>query len=198
MENPFLVGKKLYLRKLEESDVTAEYVAWLNDSAVTRWLETGKYPSTLQSVRQFVSRFASGTTDLLFAIMDRKTGLHIGNVTLNHIHPIHRTADTGLLIGRKEFWGKGYASEAWSLLLEYAFDRLGIRKITAGAADGNKASIAVLSRLGFQLEGKARKQFFVDGGYQDHVRMGLFREELHRHGNRSGKAPAKGPARRGK
>jgi methionyl-tRNA synthetase len=48
---------------------------------------------------------------------------------------VHRTGDTGLFIGRKEFWGKGLAFEAWYLVIEYAFNRLGLRKIIAGVRE---------------------------------------------------------------
>jgi len=180
MRRPFLIGERLYLRSLEDSDIGEEYLGWLNDAEVTRYLETGKFPSTPETIRKYVEQFANSSSDILFGIIDRDTDLHIGNVTLNRINWIHRTADTGLLIGRKEFWGKGYAFEAWSLLFEYAFQRLGLRKIIAGAVADNKASIVALEKLGFKVEGTLRREFFVDGEYYDAVRLGLFRDEFHK------------------
>ena len=178
MRRPFLVGQSLYLRMLEESDITEEYINWLNDCEVTRYLETGKFPATPETVRQFVGRFAESTSDIALAIVDRETQEHVGNVTLNHINWIHRTADTGLMIGKKDFWGRGYAFEAWSLLLEYAFGRLGLRKVTAGAIAENVHSINVLKKLGFKVEGTSRQQFLVEGSYRDAVRLGLLKEEF--------------------
>ena len=67
------------------------------------------------------------------------------------------------MIGRKEFWGRGYAFEAWSLLLEYAFEVLGLRKIIAGAVVGNVPSMVVLEKLGFQVEGRLRQEFVMNG-----------------------------------
>ena len=107
MRQPFLVGERLYLRLLEESDIGEDYLSWLNDAEVTRYLETGKFPATPSAIRRYVERFQDSTTDLLLAIVDRETDQHVGNVTLNKINWIHRTADTGLMIGQKEFWGKG-------------------------------------------------------------------------------------------
>lgn len=181
MRRPFLVGQRLYLRLLEESDIGEEYVGWLNDYEVTRYLETGKFPSTPEAIRKYLERFQDSTTNFIFAIVDRETDQHIGNVTLNRINWIHRTADTGLMIGRKEFRGRGYAFEAWSLVLEYAFQRLGLRKIIAGAIADNAASIAVLKKLGFRVEGRLRQEFLVDGEYRDGVRLGLLREEFHKY-----------------
>ena len=178
MRRPFLVGQRVYLRLLEDADVGEEYVGWLNDREVTRYLEVGKFPSIPETVGQYVERFRGSTTDLAFAIVDRQTDQHIGNVTLNNINLIHRIADTGLMIGRKDFWGKGYAFEAWGLILGYAFQRLGLRKIVAGAIVDNVASIAVLKKLGFKTEGVLCREFLVDGEYVDCVRLGLFREEF--------------------
>ena len=180
MERPFLTGQRLYLRALEASDIGEEYVGWLNDPEVTRFLGTGKFPTTPESLRRYLERFQDPATNLIFAIVDRQTERHIGNVTLNHINWITKTADTGLIIGRKEFWGKGYAFEAWTLLLEYAFERLGLRKIIAVAVDRHAGSLTVLKKLGFRVEGVLRGEWFVDGEYRDAVRLGLFREEFYR------------------
>lgn len=125
-----------------------------------------------------LERFQNSTTDLIFAIVDRETDQHIGNVTLNRIDWVRRTADTGLIIGRREWWGKGYAFEAWSLILEYAFQRLGLRKIVAGAAVENAASVTTLEKLGFKIEGTLRQEILVDGEYRDVVLLGLLREEF--------------------
>lgn len=180
MRRPFLIGQKLYLRLLEESDINEDYINWLNDAEVTQYTETGKYPSTPESIRVFIERFQGGTSDIIFAIVDKETDQHIGNVTLNRINWIHRTADTGLIIGRKDFWGKGYAFEAWSLVTEYAFQRLGLRKITAGAIIDNVTSIAVLKKLGFKIEGTYRQEFFVNGEYRDALRFGLLKKEFYK------------------
>lgn len=182
MERPFLVGHKLSLRPLEASDVGEAYVSWLNDPQVTRYMETGRTPSMVSSVQQYVERFRGSTTDFIFAIIDRASNRHIGNVTLNRINWHHRTGDTGLMIGCKEFWGKGYAFEAWGLLLDYAFHRLGLHKIVAGAVTDNVAAVAVLRKLGFTVEGVFRQEVFVEGAYRDCLRFGLLREEF-RNGN---------------
>lgn len=182
MKRPFLIGKKVYLRLLEESDIGGEYVEWLNDYEVTRYLETGHFPSSPETIRKYLERFEDSTTDLIFAIVDTTTDQHIGNVTINRINWINRTADTGLIIGKKEFWGKGYAFEAWSLVLEYAFQRLGLRKIIAGAIVDNAPSITILKKLGFKIEGTFRQEFLVDGEYKDGVRLGLLREEFYKYG----------------
>jgi ribosomal-protein-alanine N-acetyltransferase len=178
MRCPFLTGERIYLRLLNETDITEDYVGWLNDSQVVRYLETGRFPSTPETIQKYIERFTESSTDIIFAIVNKENEKHIGNVSLNDINWIHRTANTGLLIGRKEYWGKRYAFEAWNLVLEYAFERLGLRKVTAGVVKGNDASVATLKKLGFKLEGTSRQQYFVEGSYNDAFRFGLLKDEF--------------------
>ena len=176
----FLNSNRIYLRALEESDITEDYVAWLNDPEGTRHMESGRFPASVQSILQYLERFQHGEGDVIFAIIDRATEKHIGNVTLTSIHQTHRSAHTGLMLGNKDFWGQGYAFEAWSLIIEYAFDRLGLRKIIAGARAKNEASVTILKKLGFKEEGVFRKEFFSEGEFVDSIHMGLFRQEFHK------------------
>ena len=177
----FLEGEKVLLRPLEEGDISAKYLGWLNDYDVTRYLETGRFPVSQEDLRRFLTRFQNTQSDFIFAIIDKGTETHIGNVTLNRIHWVHRTADTGIMIGEKNFLGKGYGFEAWSLLIDYAFVRLGLRKITAGAVAANTGSVKVMQKLGFRLEGTFRKEFFVEGHFMDVLRFGLFLEEFYKY-----------------
>ena len=147
-----LTGPRVALRPFEAQDLTPRYVGWLNDPEVTRYLEVGKRPVTREEAAAYVRQFLDGSAGRLFAIIDQATGRHIGNVTLNRIDRRRGTANTGLMIGERSFWGRGYATEAWSLLLAYAFTTLGLGAITAGAVVGHDASIRTLRRLGFKLE----------------------------------------------
>ncbi|MDP3703812.1 MAG: GNAT family N-acetyltransferase, partial [Candidatus Omnitrophota bacterium] len=120
MDYPPLVGERIYLRRLDARDLTPQYLGWLNDPDVTKYMETGREPMTMEKLRAYWQRFQGSETDLLYAIILRADERHIGNVALNHIQWTSRVADTGLMIGCREFWGKGYAFEAWSLLLDHA------------------------------------------------------------------------------
>lgn len=178
MKTPFLIGKKCYLRPLQDSDLSEEYVQWLNDPLVTRYLGFGRFPVGKKELAGSVKRFRGSKSDVLLAIMDKKTDLHIGNVALNRIHWVHRNTDTGLVIGRKEFWGKGYASEAWKLVLDYAFNKLNLHKVIATVVAGHDASQAALEKLGFKVEGRCREEFFLDGKYHNYIRFGLLSDEF--------------------
>jgi len=163
---------------LLQSDISQEYLSWLNDNEVTRYLGVGLFPSTVTDIEKFLERFRQSQNDLVFAIVHRQTGLHIGNVTLNNVNMVYQTGDTGLMIGRKEFWGKGLAFEAWELMIEYAFNQLGLHKVVAGAIHGNTASLKTLEKLGFKHEGKLRQEVLVEGERRDVYRLGLLKDEF--------------------
>ena len=74
-------------------------------------------------------------------------------------------------------WGNGYATAGAELLVGHAFDELGLHRVSASAFADNDASRRVLEKVGFEREGVARKEAFVDGEWQDVVNYGLLDEE---------------------
>lgn len=72
---------------------------------------------------------------------------------------------------------KGYASEATTLLLDYAYRERGFHRVSAFVLATNDASVGVLETLGFAREGTIRKAVFVDGGWVDEYRYGLLADE---------------------
>ena len=170
-----LTGERVVLRRLEVSDVTDRYVEWMNDPEVTQFLESRFVTQTRDSVSDFVAS-ALATPDLeFFAIVDRATQTHVGNIKLGPIDRNHMTADVGLMIGERVFWGKGYGTQAISLITQYAFDELGLCKVTAGAYSNNLGSIRAFEKAGWQVEGTRPNAFRSGEGRVDHVLLGISR-----------------------
>jgi len=196
MKTPFLIGDRIYLRVLEESDITEENISWINDAESTQFLEmTGVFPGTVESMKQWLQRYTNNINNFAFAIVDKETDLHIGNITLKDINWIHRSAILPILLGNRDFWGRGIGTEAESLLIEYAFNRLGLRKMIHTPIASNIGSVRMAEKLGFQLEGVLREEVFIEGGYHDQLRMGLFQTEFQKFALRQpddqGKVPTK-------
>ena len=89
---------------------------------------------------------------------------------------IHHEVELGIVIGEKEFWGKGYATEAIKLMASYAFDTLNLHKITAGCYVSNEGSKRAFQKAGFEVEGIRKSHCFCHGSYIDTVLLGLLRE----------------------
>lgn len=176
----FLVGKRLYLRPLLKSDITERYLSWLNDAEVTRYIETGLFPVTKKDLEEFYKKIKVSKTDIMFAIIDKKHDLHIGNIKLGGINWVHRFADLGIMIGDKAYWGRGYGEEACRLLLGYAFNRLNLNKVTLGTYATNLAALKTFKKVGFKIEGRIKKLLSIDGKYVDHVLMGILHSEYNK------------------
>lgn len=178
MADLLLKGARLHLRPVTPADIDGPYLSWLNDPETTRFLDTGREPVTREALERMVRASVASTDAVLLAIVDRQTGRHIGNIRLSMINRLHRTASLGILIGEREFRGKGYAREAVELMLRHAFERLGLHKVTAGAYSDHAACLTAFQRAGFAVEGRQRQHLFRDGIYHDKVLMGCLREEF--------------------
>ena len=102
----------------------------------------------------------------------------IGTATLRSINRNHGTAGIGLMIGEKEYWGSGCATETLGLVAEYAFDDLGLRRLAEESCGPNHSINFTLRRFGFTLEGKMRQANVMSSGeYADGYRWGLLVDE---------------------
>lgn len=79
-----------------------------------------------------------------------------------------------------EMHGEGYGKEGGSLLVDYTFRTYEAPTVKAKAFDYNEPSRGLLEKLGFQEEGRLRKDAFIDGTYRDAVMYGILREEWER------------------
>lgn len=154
---------------LEPDDVTDEYVAWLNDAAVNRYLESRFVRHTADSMRRFVQDVVDSGDAILFGIRYGPAGRHVGNIKLGPIDRHHRRAEIGLLIGDRTVWGRGIAARAIELAARYAFDTLGMLKLTAGCYAGNVGSRRAFEKAGFVVEAVRRRHYLLDGAPEDAV-----------------------------
>jgi RimJ/RimL family protein N-acetyltransferase len=171
----FAEGERLYLREVRPSDVNENYYRWMNDPEVTQYLESRYYPQPAEKMREFVEGMLGNRNHVFFAIALKDGDRHIGNIKLGNINWVHRIADVGLLIGEKDCWGKGYASEAIRLVTEYAFGKLNLRKLVAGCYDVNGGSARAFLKVGWEEEGRRKAQYFCAGVYCDEILLGITR-----------------------
>lgn len=174
----FLSGARLALRSLVESDADGAYPGWLNDAEVCHGNSHHAFPYTRDAARDYIRHAGQRTDALILAIMLKENHRHIGNIALQDIHPIHRTAELSILLGERDAWGAGYAQEAAELLLAHGFGALNLRRIGCGTLAGNEAMRKLALRLGMKPEGQRRQAVFKAGSYHDVVEFGLLRAEF--------------------
>jgi len=165
-------GERIYLRKIRVKDVDGPYQHWLQDPEVTRYLESRFSKNTRAEMEKFVKNAINDSNTLFLAIVLKDGDRHIGNIKLSPINRIHKTAELGILIGEKDCWGKGFATEAIKLLADYAFTELHLHKITSGCYACNAASARAFEKAGFAVEGVRKSQCLCDGTYVDVLLFG--------------------------
>ena len=156
---------------LEESHVGEAYVRWLNDPRVNRYLESRFAAHTEAGVRDFVRGCLESDSALLLGIRTGDPARHVGNIKLGPIDRRHGLGEVGLLLGEDEVWGRGVGRTAIDLLCGIAGSQLGLRKITAGCYASNVGSERAFLGAGFEVEGRRRAHFLMDGLTEDLVLM---------------------------
>lgn len=175
----FLEGKKIYLRALSisDADVANRYLDWVNDSEIRQAMGTLSFPTSKEQLIDYIKAKNNDPNVAFFAIVDKETKKHVGNVKLEPINWIDRRAIYGVLIGDKNSRGKGYGTEVLKLVLDYAFFDLNLNRVEAAATEKNQASVKHFLKVGFVVEGTFRKQKFQNGEYVDSIYMAILREE---------------------
>ncbi len=178
MVNPSFILKanSIYLRPLTIKDVNETYLSWLQDNEVMSGIATSDY--TLQKLHDYVQEKIAIPTVSFFAICSNETNEHIGNVKLDFYDSKANVAELGLLIGNKNYWGKGVGSQACKLAIEYGFNTMNLRKIYLAVYENNPNAKKLYEKLGFTLEGTLRKHILADGNLCDKYLMGIFKNEF--------------------
>jgi ribosomal-protein-alanine N-acetyltransferase len=103
-----------------------------------------------------------------------RDGPAIGCCDLSEIDGHHARAEVGFLFGR-DSWGQGFAVEAMTAILDFAFGELGLQRLWARFHAGNEKSRALLERLGFTYEGTLRGHILREGTRRDCILYGRIR-----------------------
>lgn len=173
-----LTGKNIFLRYLQESDVSERYLAWLSDPDTTRFLETKPGKVTLDELREFVRSHVARSDSRIFGIFDNTDQRHLGNVKLEPIVREHGRAVLGILVGDGESRGRGIGTEAVNLALNYAFSSLNLHRVSLGVISEHEAAIRCYQKAGFLIEGRNREAVFRDGVFVDSVTMSILAHEF--------------------
>lgn len=143
-------GPRLHLREHRRSD-EAEYLDWQSDPEVAHylsWLPKSRAESLASLIDSIEQQSAVDRRRYFMAVVLTANGEMIGDVgiTINNDCIGH----IGWFL-RRQFWGRGYASEATELMIGYGFTQLGLREIQASCLRMNRASERIMQKCGFTL-----------------------------------------------
>lgn len=166
---------RLHLRPLALRDCEALF-AIMGDAEAMRYWDWPAFRE-LQTVHEVV---ASQITSMdagearYWAVCLSRTGAAIGTCDMSDIDYHHGRAEVGFAFHRSH-WGSGYAFEAMSAILPYAFNEMNLERLGARLHAGNHASRRLLERLGFSFEGRLIGHVVRDGLRRDCLLYGLLR-----------------------
>jgi RimJ/RimL family protein N-acetyltransferase len=172
-----LQGEKVVLRAMRRDDL--ELLCQFNNDVETE-LAGGGDPPMPQSLERLQAEFDAevargGRNGAGFAI--EADGRFIGQCALFNFQETHRTAELGITIGDKAYWGRGYGADAVHVLVDYGFRLRNLNRIFLHVNGANERAQAAYRKAGFVEEGRLRRHVWSAGGYDDLVVMGLLREE---------------------
>ncbi len=170
-----LESKNFFLRPLQApEDVTSRYLGWLRDSDITRHLEVDGPSQTVETLTDYVKQH-DNKNRFLFGIFS-EDGVHIGTHSFR-MQEKHKLATVGVMIGEKEYWGKGVPLETRACILDWAFDELGCNKVEAGCFSTNLPAIYNFIKQKWAKEGIQRSHRIINDQRVDSILYGMLREK---------------------
>jgi ribosomal-protein-alanine N-acetyltransferase len=162
-----LQTERLTLRPYELSDIPA-LMPLISAREVAATTPRIPHPYAESDAREFIAATQedlASSNELRLGIVVRESNVLCGGGGLR-IEPDHRRAELGYWIGVPH-WGKGYATEAASAMMNYGFESLGLHRIFASHSTNNPASGRVLRKIGMRQEGCQRAHILKWGEFLD-------------------------------
>lgn len=166
-----LKGENIILRPLKMSDVP-RFIKWLQDPTVNKF--TLRRKVGLKEERKWIHGLKKDKNNLTFAI-DTKNGIHIGSINL-YLVKLDNNAIFDIFIGDKNYWDKGYGTNASKVIIDYGFRKLNLHKIFLDVYEYNKRAIRLYKKLGFKIEGAQRENILYNGKFYDKILMGILKK----------------------
>lgn len=167
-----LEGESIFFKALSTNDAQ-EIHNYASDKDVSKFIGW-KLMNTLEETREFVEemlRRESAGTHLYASVVLKSTLEVIGTVMIFGFDKEANYAEIGYVF-HKDHWGKGYGTEAVSLVSKFAFEELNLHKLNARVVDTNIGSSRILEKNGFELEGRFKDHYFIEGKYYDGLFLG--------------------------
>ena len=173
---PVLTGTGFTLRELRVSDA-ASLLAMLTTEEVARFISPP--PTTVEGFERFIlwaQRERQAGNYACFAVVPAGLTTAVGIFQVRSLEPGFGTAEWGFALG-SQYWGTGLFAEGSRLVLDFAFDVIGARRLEARAAVANGRGNGALRKVGAVQEGTLRRSFLRNGQYHDQVLWGILAED---------------------
>ena len=185
MEQGMVLDHNLFRGELvrlvaEDPQTMAEaYSRWQRDSEYWRLMASGAaYTHSVQAAKVHIEKEIDHQPPAsMFYIRTLEDDRLIGDVGLDPVRDSHADTFVGIAIGEREYWGKGYGSDAMRVILRYAFTELNLHRVSLNVFEYNPRAIRSYEKVGFIHEGRARGVLHRAGRRWDLLYMGILRAE---------------------
>jgi RimJ/RimL family protein N-acetyltransferase len=170
-------GKKVRIRAIEKTDID-EIMKWVNDPEVKDNLLL-RYPISRFQEEKWIERTLEATDpkNKIFAI-ETKDGVYLGGIGFHGIDWENRNAEVGIVIGKKEYWNKGYGTDAMMTILDFAFNQMNLHRVYLRVFEFNARGMKSYEKCGLKKEGVLREDRYRSGEYHDTIMMGILKYEF--------------------
>lgn len=169
----------LRLRAMEPEDLPF-FVRWLNDEVVSMYLGRVSIPMSLKQEEAWFEAMLqkpSREQPLCIEIKEEETWKLIGNTAFFDFDDISRVAEVGILIGDRNYLGKGWGTKAMKMMLQFGFERLNLNRVRLRVVEENQRAFTSYLKSGFVHEGLLRQEIYSNGKYHNMIVMGILKEE---------------------
>jgi RimJ/RimL family protein N-acetyltransferase len=173
---PELTGSLVSLRELRASDAPALF-ATLSGEQVSRFISPP--PATVEGFGRFIGwaiRQRQAGQYVCFAVVPHGSDVAIGIFQVRSLEPAFGTAEWGFALAL-EFWGAGIFTDGAKLVVDFAFDVLGVHRLEARAALKNGRGNGALRKLGAVQEALLRRSFLKNGEYLDQALWTILKDQ---------------------
>jgi RimJ/RimL family protein N-acetyltransferase len=175
MQNPFIIGERIYLRPLEPAQDNHHYSTWMNDEEIRRYFSI--YPTSDTRGKERLEQLYKDGKHIIFGVALNSDNRLIGLVGLKDINYINQSAEFYVIIGDRSAWFKGYGTEATKLMFRYGFMELNLNRIQTQDMEENIGGWRADEKAGMKYEGTLRQAILRFGKYNDVRVYSILRSE---------------------
>lgn len=174
-EQPDLPGADITLTQLDERFFDGVWAA-LQDPETMRL--TGTHQKfTREQIAGFLKGLRERHDRADYAIVRNSDGAYLGEVVLTDLDEFNQSISFRIALSGEALFGRGYGTEATRMVLDFAFDRLGVHRVALEVFDFNLRAQRVYEKCGFVREGVLRDALFWDGQWHDTFQMAVLATE---------------------
>jgi RimJ/RimL family protein N-acetyltransferase len=164
------------LRRPEPKDVEFLY-EYRNDWEVIQGLGGFSTGYAIKDILDWIEFHRNKRDEIIFTIAETEKDICLGHVGLYKIDHRARSAEFAIMLGNREWWGKGVGKQVTHAVIDYGFRHLNLHRVYLTVLKTNDRAISLYEKLGFKTEGILRDEQFREGRYVDVIVMGILENE---------------------